>query len=108
MMGMTIEDLEAYAAELKSSIDFEYSTLTSYTKMQDAYALSIFDSQSTISGLDIEINTNTIVYDAAVSRKKQLDIEISAIDVYIGDQVSTMSGLDIEITDTDGLISSRR
>ncbi len=105
---MTIEDLEAYAEELKTSIDFEYSTLTSYTKMQDAYALSIFDSQSTISGLDIEINTNTIVYNAAVARKTQLDTEIAAIDVYIADQVSTMSGLDIEITDTDDLISSLR
>jgi hypothetical protein len=104
MMGMTIEELEAYSEELKSSIDLEYSTLTSYTKMQDTYTLSIDESQSTISGLDREINTNTIVYDGAVARKGQLDREIHDIDTYIISTISTVSGLDVEIETTDGVI----
>jgi chromosome segregation ATPase len=106
MMGMTLEQLEEYAARVSTSIGWEYSTIQSYQRMQDTIDTSILQSQSTIAGFDVEIAENTTLMKAAETRKKQLDTDISGLDIVIAENISSISGFDTEIQNADMTIVS--
>lgn len=106
MMGMTLEQLEEYAARVSTSIGWEYSTIQSYQRMQDTIDTSILQSQSTIAGFDVEIAENTTLVKAAETRKKQLDTDISGLDIVIAENISSISGFDTEIQNADLTIVS--
>ena len=101
MMEMTLEQLEDYSAQVSTSIGLEYSTLQSYQRMQDVIDTSILQSQSTISGFDVEIAENRTIMQASEARKRQLDTDISGLDVIITQNISSISGYDTEIQNAD-------
>ena len=106
MLTMTVEQLEAYAATVSTSIGLEYSTLQNYQRMQDAIDVSILQSQSTITGYDTEITSNSIILETATKIKAGLDTTIAGLDSTIAINQSSIAGYDTEIGAASRTISS--
>jgi hypothetical protein len=106
MLSMTVEQLEAYAATVSTSIGLEYSTLQTYRHMQDAIDVSILQSQSTITGYDTDIMSNSIILQTATKIKAELDTKIAGLDATISVHQSSIFGYDTEIGDASRTISS--
>jgi hypothetical protein len=106
MLSMTVEQLEAYSARVSTSIGWEYSTLQTYQSMQDAIDVSILQSQSTITGYDTDITSNSIILETATKIKGGLDLTIAGLDTTITAHQSSISGYDTEIGSETRTIAS--
>jgi hypothetical protein len=106
MLSMTVEQLEAYSARVSTSIGWEYSTLQTYQSMQDAIDVSILQSQSTITGYDTDITSNSIILETATKIKGGLDLTIAGLDTTITAHQSSISGYDTEIGSETSTIAS--
>lgn len=98
LMAMSTEELEAYAARISTSIGLEQSTIDAYELTQAEYELSILKTQSSITGLDTEINVNTAQLNAAILAEQTFAKESAELD-------STIQVYSLAIAEQDTILS---